>query len=249
MAMKKHKVSVSKPVENETVTTKAVYALAIFCISFIGLNYLLPMFELDTYFGQLFTLFQVGAIACPIIAVASLVAWLKLRKSHIALSYGLMALAALMLLWGFTAWLLKSTYMTFSTELYVFYGCALVLYLIHLIYPTEFFLTSCGNMMAVAAFYFISQSKMIPLFTVGLLVCLVLVNGLVYMGSKHKGMVGKYKLFGSSFISTIAYGNGALLVLCLIGSLVLGSLFAYYAVFAVGAVQLVLAVYYTVKLS
>lgn len=251
--MKKSKVSVnksvSKPVENDAVITKFIYGLAIFCISFILLNNLLPKYALNDYVDTMFTAFHITSIVCSVATIGFLVAWFVLRKSKPAFSDPAMALAVLMAVWAFTAGVLYTTWLTYTTVIYIVYGAALALYFIFLIYPREFFLVSGSNIAAALTFYCISKSKYILLLTIALIILLVVVNGLIYVGSKHKGKVGKYKLFHGSFVAMIPYGNAALLVLCLIGSLTLGSLFAYYCIFAVGAVELALAVYYTVKLA
>ncbi|MFI3313345.1 MAG: hypothetical protein R3Y62_05610 [Eubacteriales bacterium] len=250
MAMKKAKVSASKPVENDNTITKAVYAMAIFCIMFWGYNILKPHLVINDNLSLVLMLVRISKVICIVVAVASVGIVAYFRKKKPVLVMPLVALTVLMLAAATTFDYLASYWASYSpSTIYIAYVGLLVLYLIRLIYPAEFLLVSCTNAIGALTFFNISRDEGSVLFTVLFVVLLVALNGMIYMGSKNKGKVGKVKVFNGSLVAMIPYGNAVFLVICLIGSLVLGELFAYYAMYAVGAVELALAVYYTVKLA
>lgn len=250
MAMKTKKVSESKPIENDHTITKAVYAMAIFCIMFWGYNILKPHLVINDNLSLVLILVRASRVICWVVAAAAVGALVYFRKKKAGLVMPLVALTVLMVAAAVTFGFLKSNWATYSpTTIYVAYVGLLVLYLIHLIYPTEFLLVSCTNAMGALAFHGISKGDNVVLLTVLLVVMLAVANGLIFVGSKNKGKVGKCKLFKGVFVASVPYGNAVFLIICLVASLILGDLFAYYVMYAVGAVELALAVYYTVKLA
>ena len=68
-------------------------------------------------------------------------------------------------------------------------------------------------------------------------------NGTVHIAGK------KFPLFPAGFNPLVIYIVCAVWLVCLIASLLLGSLFSYYCMFAAIAIELIAAVYYTFQLK
>ncbi len=243
--MNKRKIDKEKPVADNAVVTNTIYALGVFAILFVAMNRLIPYYQINRYLFDIKNALVGFSIGFAVVAVAALVAGHLLRGKRRELARLAMAVAALTGLAGATAWVLYTTWTAYVSAIYVFYGVALVLYLIHLVYPPEFFLISKSNAFVMVGFYLISKSFDICVMMSVLAAILVAIVGYAYLCLKKPN-----KIFRLDVQAPVpVYANGLLWAVCLLGVLVLGSLFAYFCLFAVGAVQLVFAVYYTVKLS
>lgn len=265
MAMKKREVPQKKNVKNvndDSVIYKVMIALGMLCILLLGLQmvsryYRLagPMFAVQTGLGW-------AAVISGVLAVVFLVGYLALGKRSTFWRYGSKPLFLLFAIIALSSWLLYSTWVTYVSLLYFLYIAAAVLYMIALLYQHDFFLLSFLNTCAGCVFYALSRlygeravfTGRTVLLNAALVVLVVLVAGLVFAARKTDD--GRLKLFGrkvlisaSDLSPVLLYISCLLWLVCLVVSAVLGSVFAYYSIFAVVGLELIAAVYYTVKLS
>ena len=262
MAMKKRVVPQKKNVSDDSVIYKVMIALGILCILLLSLQlvsryYRLagPMFAIRTGLGW-------AAIIGGILAVVFLVGYLTMRSRVAFWRYGGFPLFLLFVVISLSSWLLYGTWVTYIALLYFIYIAAAVLYMIALLYQHDFFLLSFLNACAGCVFYGLSRyygeqavfSVTTILLNVALVVLLVLVAALVFAARKTDD--GRLKLFGRKILISspelspvLLYISCLLWLLCLVAAAILGSVFAYYSVFAVVGLELIAAVYYTVKLS
>ena len=265
MAMKKREVPQKKNVKNvndDSVIYKVMIALGMLCILLLGLQLISryyrlagPMFAIQTVLGW-------AAVICGVLAVVFLVGLLALRSRNAFWRNASLPLFLLLAIIALSSWLLYSTWVTYVSLLYFVYIAAAVLYMIALLYQHDFFLLSFLNACAGCVFYGLSRlygaqgvfSAKALLLNLALVVLIVLVTGLVFTARKTDD--GRLKLFGRKVLISgldlspvLLYISFLLWLLCLVVAAVLGSVFAYYSIFAVVALELIAAVYYTVKLS
>ena len=260
--MKKRAVPQKKAVNNDAVIYKVMIALGMLCILLISLQlvsryYRLagPMFAIRTGLGW-------AAAVGGVLALGCLAGWLALRRRSAFWRSGAPVLFLFFAVVALSSWLLYATWVTYVSLLYVLYIAAAVLYMIALLYQHDFFLLSLYNACAGGVFYGLSRlygvhgvvSGKTLLLNILLAVLTAAVTALILAARKTDD--GRLKLLGRKvLISTpelsplLLYISCLLCLLCLIASAVLGSVFAYYSVFAVVALELIAAVYYTVKLS
>lgn len=139
-----------------------------------------------------------------------------------------------------------------------FMHCAFYcLYIIFMLYRTEFFLVSLMTSLSGWAFYSfcggISFNLRTVLYAALVVVVCVLSVIVAWNASGAKGILKifgkKYKLFPTKFQPMLILLTAALWLLCLIVSLFAGSMFSYYCMFAAIAFELIAAVYYTFQLK
>ncbi len=248
MAMKKRQVA-KTPEGNDNTINKAAYGLGIFIILLLAVSRLVPYYERN---GYLFEIRDALGILQYVFAGLGLVCfalWFVLQKKKSKWSTLSLAFSALFLLSAFTAYFLFTTWVSYVTMLYIGYVVLLAIFLVYLLYPIEFFLITIAVVMSGVAFYTMRNGAT-SMLNLGLVFFFLLLCGLLaYMGGKSKGKVLKKQIFSPNFNPTNLYLNSALWIVCLVLALVLGPVFAYYCLFAAGAVWLIFAVYYTVKLS
>jgi len=141
--------------------------------------------------------------------------------------------------------------------LYFLHALVYCLYMIFLLYRAEFFLVSLATGLAGGVFYTYYHGVSVSFRTIfsGALLVLViaLTAALANVAGRHGGVLplGKKKLriFPNGFSPLFLYIICAVWLVCLIASLLLGSLFSYYCMFAAIAIELIAAVYYTFQLK
>ncbi len=248
MAMKKRQVA-KAPAPNDNTVIKAAYGIGIFAILLLAVSRLIPYYEVNRYLFEIKDSLAILQYIFAGIGVGFLALWFILKKKFPKANYMMMSLAVLFLLAGGSASFLYDTWVSYVTLLYAGYVVLLIIYLVYLLYPIEFFLITVSVAMSGFAFYTM-QKGLASIFTLAVTFLFLLLCGtLAYLGSKNNGKIGKKTLFPAPFNPTNLYINSALWLVCLIGSLVLGPVFAYCSIFAAGAVWLVFAVYYTIKLA
>lgn len=263
MAMKKRAVPQKKKnVNDDAIIYKVMIALGMLCILLLGLQlvsryYRLagPMFAVQTGLGW-------AAIIGGILTVVFLVGWLTMRRRVAFWRYAGLPLFLLFAIVALSSWLLYSTWVTYVALLYFLYIAAAVLYMVALLYQHDFFLLSLFNACAGCVFYGLSRlygdrgvfSAKALLLNIGLAVLTAVVAALVFAARKTDD--GRLKLFGRKVLiatpelsPVLLYISCLLWLVCLVAAAILGSVFAYYSIFAVVALELIAAVYYTVKLS
>lgn len=136
--------------------------------------------------------------------------------------------------------------------------CVIALqYIVFQLYRWEFFLFSLPTAAAGLMFLSFRQYFAWTPWNLGVLaLALVILVGtavVTLLASRRKGMLifGKVRLslFSAKSHPVLIYLAAALWLICIIATLLLGSLFAYYCLFAALAVELIAAVYYTFQLN
>ena len=263
MAMKKRAVPQKKTkttnddaVIYQIIIAMGVAAIAIFALQMIGRYYGMVDYLFGIRTGLLWAGVVFGAVA-----LADLVAYVRLRNRKPFWKAAGIPIFIIAMVFVCTCAVLYYTWTEYLPVLYFFYIAAAVLYMIALLYQHEFFLLSLINTCAGGVFYALSRYYSVGVYfsgaalalNVGLAVLILVCGGLMFAAGKHGGQL---KLFGRE-ITLFSHGVSPILfycicaiwLICLVVSAFLGSVFAYYCVFAVVAFELISAVYYTVKLS
>lgn len=141
--------------------------------------------------------------------------------------------------------------------LYFLWALALVQYIIYLLYRWEFFLFSLPTACAGFLFYqmkigfSMSLRNFLPLVLTVVSMAVLLVISV--SASKNKGclVLGslRLRLFSKNYNPFLHYLVVALWTICILAAWLLGSLFAFYCMFAAIALEFIAAVYYTFQLN
>ncbi len=262
MAMKKRAVPQKQTSGDDSIIYKIMIALGMLCILLLALNLVSRNYRLAGPMLTIRTGLGWAAVLGGILAVAFLAGWLTQRKASAFWRHGGLPLFLLCLVVALSSWLLYATWVSYVGVLYFLYIAAAVLYMISLLYQREFLLLSAVNACAGIVFFGLSHqygtsAVLSPLAILLNLLLLVVSLGaalLVWWVRKHHQ--GILKLFGRSVHLSPPDGSPLLLyvsclvwIVCLVAAALLGSVFAYYCVYACVAFELIAAVYYTVKLS
>lgn len=233
---------------------KVMAALLLLCVSLAGLR------RLRKYYGTVGGMevldpltSWIAIIGC--ILFAACIILLLLWKNRMARN--ILPVAALVTaLIAVTGISMKMFWTQGFSSLY-FLCCALfVQYIILQLYRWEFFLFSLCTISVGFTFFTMSGgfgwnswSIVTIVLTVAILIATAVIaklaskTGRILLGGK------KLHLFPSSFNPTLLYLAAGLWLACLAAALLLGSLFAYYCMFAAIAVEFIAAVYYTFQLN
>ena len=195
-----------------------------------------------------------AAILFGVLAAASLVVLLVVKNSLVRqISRYVLAVSVL---YALTGLLLRVYWMDYVTALTFLHAAVYCLYIVYMLYRTEFFIVSLMTVAAGALFYRYSRGfgANFPCIALAVLL-LVLIAGSAYVASnasKHKGtlVLGKRKLhiFPVRFNPLVIYITCAVWLVCFVVCLIFGAAFAYYCIFAAIAYELIAAVYYTFQL-
>ena len=262
MAMKKRAIPQKKHSTDDSVIYKIMIALGMLCILLLALQLVSRYYRLAGPMMAVRTGLGWAAVLGGILTVVFAAVWLTMRRRSAFWRMAALPLTLLSLAVCLSSWLLYVTWVTFVPALYAVYIAAAVLYMIALLYQHEFLLLSLVNTCAGGVFYCLSRfygaAATLSVWTVLLNLVLLAAAGLaVWLTvSARKRPDGTLKLFGRSLrlaeadtSSLLMYVSCVVWVVCLIGAAVLGSVFAYYCIYAAVAFELIAAVYYTVKLS
>ena len=262
MAMKKRAVPHNKKKANDdTVIYKIMIDLGILCILLLSLQLINRYYVQPAYMFGIQAALGWAAIVFAILAAAMLAFFLFLRKQSRFWHFAGIPFFLTFFIIALSSWLLYATWVSYVSVLYFVYVTASILYMIALLYQHEFFLLSLINTAAGSVFYVLSriygESAIFSARALFLNIILILVilvgSGIVFLAWKQNGkwkFHGKeFQLFTAGFSPIPLYISCAVWLACLLISAFLGSVFAYYSVFAAAAFELISAVYYTVKLA
>ena len=193
----------------------------------------------------------IGGLAVAVVC-AVLLAVSKKPAARLLLPWGI----GIGLVISLTAHFMRTTMTDNFPMLYLLCGTLMILYIIFQLYRWEFFLFSAVTFAAGCGFYRFSRGIGFNLSSIAvlgvLLVVCVLACGCMMLASKNKGklILGKinYKMFSPKFTPLPVYLAAAFWLVCAVAVFFLGSMFAYYCMFAAIAAEFIAAVYYTVQL-
>ncbi len=261
MAMKKRAVPQKKTPGSDAVIYKIMIVLGVLCILLLALQLVRRYYSMIDYLFAIRTALAWSAAVFGVFSVACLILRFRLRKSRRFWQYAGIPLFLLCLILALSCAFLYATWVSYVFVLYFFYIASAILYMIALLYQHEFFLLSLINTCAGCVFYALSrlygQSGVFSLYTLLLNAALVaaaaLGSGLVFAAAGRDGrltLFGKERqLFSRGFSPIPMYISCVVWLICLVVSAFLGSVFAYYCIFAAAAFELAAAVYYTMKLA
>ena len=261
MAMKKRAVSNRKTANDDTVIYKVMIALGVACIAILALQMVSRYYRLSDYIVGMYTALGWAAIVFGVLSAAALVCFLILRKQAAFWRIAGLPLFGILLVFSFSCALMHFTWVTYVAALYFLYIAIPVLYIIGLLYQHEFLLLSVVNACAGAVFFWLSRiygdgasfPPKAAVLTVLLALVVLAAATLMFVANRHGGKLklgGKERqIFTHGASPLLLYVSCAVWLICLDASALLGSVFAYYCMFAVVAFELGAAVYYTVKLS
>ena len=191
-----------------------------------------------------------GVLAAAALAAMLLVksGWVKMAAPYVF---------AVSLLYALTGLLLRVYWTQYVLALTILHVAVYCLYVIYMLYRTEFFLCSLVTVAAGVLFYRYSHGIGANLACIALALLLVVLIGatawIAANAAKGHGKLrlGKKKLafFPSSFNPLALYITCAVWLVCFLACLLIGAAFAYYCTFAAVAFELIAAVYYTFQLK
>lgn len=245
------------PLQNsDAVVYKVMVALVLACAALLGLrafrNYLDSPVGLARFYDQSLWI----AISGLLVMVVSGAVLLALRKKF-AVRLVLPWVLVLGIVTAFTGWNVRASHTQDFTFLYFLVLAFLVQYIIFQLYQWEFFLFSLSTVTAGGLFFSFDKG----IYWTGKNVLLMVVVLVVLFGtafctvkaSKNRGWLQlgskKLRLFYPKATPILICIVDVLWLICIVATLLLGSLFAYYGKYAALAVEFIAAVYYTFQLN
>ena len=241
--------------KKDYTVTKIMCALALWVISFVVLKAVAANYTMLEGFEAIYPAMQTVWIVSLCIAVAALAAGIIVKQSVVR--FVCKYLFAFALLWCFTGLIFRNYLADQMYLLYFAHATVYILYIIFMLYQAEFFFVSLMTFLAGWGFYRlypVSHWQARNFICMALLLAAIAVSVFVaFSCSKKKGYLflgkNKWRVFPRQFNPMLIFVVGGLWLVCLLASIVFGSLFAYYAMFVCIAVELIAAVYYTFQLK
>ena len=229
---------------------KVMVALVLLIASVFALRAIGRVYATVSGFDAIYPAAKTVAIVALVLAAASIVGLIAARRSVVGTVSGYVLPVALLA--AFSALVLRRYLNDQMRLLYFVHAAVYCLYIIELLYHAEFFTVSLVTLLAGWTFY-----RCVPgvsvFWTVLLAIVIVLAALTAYLAHRGHGVIKlfgkKIRLFPKTFAPLPILVTCALWLLCLIASVVVGSLLAYYCMFAAIAFELISAVYYTFQLK
>ena len=251
--MTKNKTA-AKKTEDQSVVYKVPAAFALMIVVVYAFWKLGGYYSTVEGFTALYPMFCVQRYVFLALTAADLVlcVLLKSRLARTICRYWLAAFALLCV----SAWILSIFWTGNMIAIYLMHALVYCLYMVWQLYRSEFFTFSLVTATAGAVFFLTARtSYMANRIGGSILLALILIGTalVVFLCAKNRGRLtigGKtLQLFPDGFNSLLFYFICVLWAIVLIACLLFGSGFAYYAMFAAIAVELIGAVYYTFQLK
>ena len=251
--MTKNKTA-AKKTEDQSVVYKVPAAFALMIVVVYAFWKLGGYYSTVEGFTALYPMFCVQRYVFLALTAAELVlcVLLKSRLARTICRYWLAAFALLCV----SAWILSIFWTGNMIAIYLMHALVYCLYMVWQLYRSEFFTFSLVTATAGVVFFLTARtSYMANRIGGSILLALILIGTalVVFLCAKNRGRLtigGKtLQLFPDGFNSLLFYYICVLWAIVLIACLLFGSGFAYYAMFAAIAVELIGAVYYTFQLK
>ncbi len=251
--MTKNKIA-AKKTEDQSVVYKVPAAFALMIVVVYAFWKLGGYYSTVEGFTALYPMFCVQRYVFLALTAAELVlcVLLKSRLARTICRYWLAAFALLCV----SAWILSIFWTGNMIAIYLMHALVYCLYMVWQLYRSEFFTFSLVTATAGVVFFLTARtSYMANRIGGSILLALILIGTalVVFLCAKNRGRLtigGKtLQLFPDGFNSLLFYFICVLWAIVLIACLLFGSGFAYYAMFAAIAVELIGAVYYTFQLK
>ena len=251
--MTKNKTA-AKKTEDQSVVYKVPAAFALMIVVVYAFWKLGGYYSTVEGFTALYPMFCVQRYVFLALTAAELVlcVLLKSKLARTICRYWLAAFALLCV----SAWILSIFWTGNMIAIYLMHALVYCLYMVWQLYRSEFFTFSLVTATAGVVFFLTARtSYMANRIGGSILLALILIGTalVVFLCAKNRGRLtigGKtLQLFPDGFNSLLFYFICVLWAIVLIACLLFGSGFAYYAMFAAIAVELIGAVYYTFQLK
>ena len=251
--MTKNKTA-AKKTEDQSVVYKVPAAFVLMIVVIYSFWKLGGYYSTVEGFTALYPMFCVQRYVFLALTAAELVlcVLLKSRLARTICRYWLAAFALLCV----SAWILSIFWTGNMIAIYLMHALVYCLYMVWQLYRSEFFTFSLVTATAGVVFFLTARtSYMANRIGGSILLALILIGTalVVFLCAKNRGRLtigGKtLQLFPDGFNSLLFYFICVLWAIVLIACLLFGSGFAYYAMFAAIAVELIGAVYYTFQLK
>ena len=251
--MTKNKTA-AKKTEDQSVVYKVPAAFALMIVVVYAFWKLGGYYSTVEGFTALYPMFCVQRYVFLALTAAELVlcVLLKSRLARTICRYWLAAFALLCV----SAWILSIFWTGNMIAIYLMHALVYCLYMVWQLYRSEFFTFSLVTATAGVVFFLTARtSYMANRIGGSILLALILIGTalVVFLCAKNRGRLTiggqTLQLFPDGFNSLLFYFICVLWAIVLIACLLFGSGFAYYAMFAAIAVELIGAVYYTFQLK
>ena len=251
--MTKNKTA-AKKTEDQSVVYKVPAAFALMVLVIYGFWKLGGYYATLSGFSALYDLFGVLRLVllAVLIVVCALAFVLKAPLARTLCRYGAAALALLTV----SCWILRVYWTNNMIVIYLLHALVYCLYMVWQLYRSEFFTFSLVTATAGVVFFLTARtSYMANRIGGSILLALILIGTalVVFLCAKNRGRLtigGKtLQLFPDGFNSLLFYFICVLWAVVLAACLIFGSGFAFYAMFAAIAIELIGAVYYTFQLK
>lgn len=246
--------SVAKKTEDQSVVYKVPAAFALLVVVVYAFWRLGGWYSTVDGFAVVYPLVTTlrYVFLAPFVASVVLAVVLKSSMARRLCCYGLTVFALL----SVSSWILSIFWTGNMIVIYLLHALVYCLYMVWQLYRAEFFTFSLLTATAGVVFYLMARTSYMANRIIGsaiLAVLLVGAAGAAFLCAKNRGKLslrGKaVRLFPSSFNPLLFYFICVLWALMLLLCLLLGANFAFYAMFAAIAVELIGAVYYTFQLK
>lgn len=240
---------------DDAVVYQVMAALVLLCCGLLALRSLRAYYATVGGFTALFDishLIGIAGVALTAVCLA-VMALVKNRVVRLLLPWP----AAVGILVAATGFSMRLSWTDGFPFLYFFCGAMALQYIILKLYRWEFFLVSLSTATAGGLYFCLSSGLSWPPRAIFLLAALVVVLAgstvAVLAAGRHGGYLRvpgrSVHLLGKNGSPALVLAANGLWLLCTVAVLILGSLFAYYCMFAAIAVEFIAAVYYTFQLN
>ena len=240
---------------DDSVVLKVMIALALLVFSIYMLQMISNAYGTLDGFERLYPVMLTVTLVCAALAVVSIVLALVLKNRTVRVICPYTA--AVFALFAVTALALRLFWVQPLHALYILNAAVYCLYIVYMLYRMEFFLVSLITVLAGTVFYFFSNgfglnARSIVLALI-LLAAIAIVAVIAMQAGKRNGLVPfagcTYRVFPPKFSPVMLCITCAVWLVCFVLTLILGTTFSYYCMFAAVAFELIAAVYYTFQLK
>lgn len=240
---------------DDAVVYQVMVALALLCCALLGLRALRSYYATVGGFTALYDYaawIGWGGVVLAGAALAATILW-KNRVARVMLPW-FCALGAVAAATGFS---MRLAWVDGFSFLYYFCGAMALQYIVFKLYRWEFFLLSLSTVLAGGLYFCLSNgagwTPRAIFLLAALTVSVVGTTLLALLAGRQGGTVRllgrNLRIFGKRATPVFILAANGLWVLCTVAVVILGSLFAYYCMFAAIAVEFIAAVYYTFQLN
>ncbi len=244
---------------NDIITYKILGAFLAACVCVFILMTISSHYQIGNQFMAVHNGLMTAGIIAALVALVGFVLLIidRFASNRVVKILGMVLLPLGLLVW-ISCLLMYYFYIHAITILCFLYPAAAVLYLIYLIYQSEFFALSIDCVICAFGFYILSKLLSSPLTYIGVLIIVgfALINAVLLVLTAYAGKNGGKLALGKREIKFLAFKTSSKILFCtaalmlagLVLSVILGAMTAYVFLFITLIYLFIMAVYYTIKL-